>query len=154
MNVLTRPWTHMFDFKGRATRREYWLFILVAYFGLLVLGALMLLISAIFVPLEELTSPAAPTSPASPAAEALGALFGLLVLAYMIAWFIASLSVSVRRLHDHDKSGWFLLIGLFPLFGWIFSLVMMLIPGNPYENSYGPDPRQGEPLGDTAEIFA
>jgi uncharacterized membrane protein YhaH (DUF805 family) len=143
MNVLTRPWTHIFDYKGRSTRREYWLFMLVYYFGIFAVASVFGLFASATNVIDE----------GGTAENVLGAVLGVVLMVYVVAFFMAALSLSVRRLHDHDKTGWLLLITLFPLVGWIFSLIMMLTPGNDYENSYGPDPRQGEPLGDTAEVF-
>lgn len=140
MNVLTRPWTHIFDYKGRSTRREFWLFILLFYASFLLLGFFI---------------GVAAGAGAISADE--GALAGTVIIAswlWMLAWLVPFLSLSVRRLHDHDKSGWFFLIAWFPLFGWLFFLIMMLTPGNDDHNSYGPDPRQGEPLDAAAEVFA
>jgi uncharacterized membrane protein YhaH (DUF805 family) len=51
------------------------------------------------------------------------------------------LSVAVRRVHDHDKSGWMTLLVLVPGIGWIFHLILMCTPGSEGENHYGPDPR-------------
>jgi uncharacterized membrane protein YhaH (DUF805 family) len=58
--------------------------------------------------------------------------------------FIGGLSVGVRRIHDHDKSGWLILLGAIPLIGWILHLILMLTPPTPGENSYGHDPREGD----------
>ena len=143
MNVLTRPWTHIFDYKGRSTRREYWLFILLYYFGIFALASVFGLVASATNLIDE----------GGTAENVMGAVLGIGLLVYFLAFFLAWLSLSVRRLHDHDKSGWFLLLAWVPLVGWIFFLIMMLTTGNDYENSYGPDPRQGEPLGDTAEVF-
>jgi uncharacterized membrane protein YhaH (DUF805 family) len=143
MNILTRPWTHIFDYKGRSTRREYWLFILIYYVGVFgIASAFGLLASATNL-----------IDGGGTAESVLGTILGIVLLVFGVAFFLAWLSLSVRRLHDHDKSGWFLLISWFPVFGWVFFLIMMLTPGNDYENSYGPDPRMGEPLGDRAEVF-
>jgi uncharacterized membrane protein YhaH (DUF805 family) len=123
MRWVTRPWRHAFDFKGRATRREYWLFVLQMYaliFGLL-FGATLFQDSATVAPI----------------------VFTLAGIPSLFI-FIALLSAGVRRLHDHDKSGWMILIAAFPAVGWIFYLIMMLTPPTPGENGYGRDPREGD----------
>jgi uncharacterized membrane protein YhaH (DUF805 family) len=51
------------------------------------------------------------------------------------------LSAAVRRVHDHDKSGWMTLLVLVPGIGWIFYLLLMCTSGSAEENHYGPDPR-------------
>jgi uncharacterized membrane protein YhaH (DUF805 family) len=142
MNILTRPWTHIFDYKGRSTRREYWLFILTFYLLLFAAAIVLgLIAAALGIKVER------------EGEGAFSAVVGVFLGLYTLAALLALLSLSVRRLHDHDKTGWFLLLSWFPLFGWIFFLIMMLTPGNDYENSYGPDPRVREPLGDRAEVF-
>lgn len=66
--------------------------------------------------------------------------FGVIALAI---WVI-SISLSVRRWHDLNKSGWWLLINLIPVLGWIYSLVMLgFMPGDSGSNSYGPPPEEG-----------
>ncbi len=138
MHRLIRPWRHMFDFNGRATRREYWLFQLQWMFlfvaGATLLGAVM-------------------RTYQSPVVVVPGSLIDL---ALTVALCVANLALIVRRLHDHDKSGWFYLVALFPFFGWIFFLIMMLTPGTPGENSYGYDPREGDepPPEEVAAVFS
>ncbi len=58
---------------------------------------------------------------------------------------IPGIAVSVRRLHDTGRSGWWLLIVLVPLIGWIVLLIFMLIDGQPGQNAYGPSPKTGDP---------
>lgn len=53
---------------------------------------------------------------------------------------IGSIMIAIRRLHDLNKSGWFLLIGLIPLINMIFMLYILLIPGTVGDNQYGADP--------------
>ncbi|MDO5017573.1 MAG: DUF805 domain-containing protein [Porphyromonas sp.] len=60
-----------------------------------------------------------------------------------IFFFMPSLAVSVRRLHDIGKSGWWLLIGLIPLIGTLVLLYYYIKEGDHGENRYGPDPKAG-----------
>ena len=55
---------------------------------------------------------------------------------------IPTLAVIVRRLHDIDRTGWWIFINLIPLIGTIVLLVFALTPGTPGSNRYGPDPKQ------------
>lgn len=57
-----------------------------------------------------------------------------------LALFIPSLAVAVRRLHDVGKSGWFYLLCLIPLIGWIWLIVLYCTPGNAEANQYGENP--------------
>jgi uncharacterized membrane protein YhaH (DUF805 family) len=50
---------------------------------------------------------------------------------------LSALSAAVRRMHDTDKSGWMLLLGLIPFVGWIVVLIFALLPGTPNQNRFG-----------------
>jgi len=96
-------------FSGRARRKEFWYFVLFSFLVSLVLNAIDLAIG---------------TS-------------GILGLIYSLAVLIPSLAVSVRRLHDTGRSGWWVLIGLVPLIGLV--LIVFLAAGSqPEDNQYGP----------------
>jgi uncharacterized membrane protein YhaH (DUF805 family) len=138
MHWLIRPWRQMLDFNGRATRREFWLFHLQT-FVLIVLYVVLV---------GEMVR--------GSGSAVLGVLLTLLQLVPLAVIVVASLSVAVRRLHDHDKSGWFYLLTFVPLIGWLFFLFMMLTPGTNGENSYGYDPRDGDqpPAEDVAAVFS
>ena len=107
---------------GRATRREFWLFHL--FFYVVALGLV-------------LTTASILEANGSEAARVLT----LLPFLFFIGMIVPMISVSIRRLHDHDKTGWFLLLSLIPFVGWLFWIFMMVQPGTQGENSYGPDPR-------------
>ena len=109
-------------FSGRARRKEYWMFALVST---LVSIGLMIVDSV---------------SGTFDAASGWGLLSGI----YTLAVLIPSLAVSVRRLHDRDKSGWWLLLALIPLIGAIVLLVWFVMEGEPGENRFGPDPKADE----------
>ena len=137
-NVLTRPWRRCLDFRGRSTRREYWLFYVQAVV-IFVAGSL----------LSEIGQ-------ALGASEAMIGILSIPLLLFILFMVVATLAAGVRRIHDHDKSGWFILLSMVPLFGWIFFLIMMLTPGTPGENSYGYDPREGDrpSLEEVAGVFS
>jgi uncharacterized membrane protein YhaH (DUF805 family) len=99
-------------FRGRATRTEYWVFIL---FHLVVLGGLLALAAW---------------------KEPLTALFSL----YYLGAILPMLALAARRLHDAGYSGWLQLISLIP-FGGIVLLVLLALPGERGPNRHGPDPR-------------
>ena len=63
---------------------------------------------------------------------------------YIIAVLIPSLAVSVRRLHDIGKSGWYYLIGLIPIVGPLILLVWFCTEGERNSNGWGEDPKMGE----------
>jgi uncharacterized membrane protein YhaH (DUF805 family) len=105
-------------FNGRSRRLEYWIFLLV---NMVIVCALTAV---------EAMMGVAVGSPQS----ALTILYGLFV-------FIPELAVSVRRLHDTGRTGWWLLIGLIPFVGWIVLLVFSFQDSQPGENRFGPNPK-------------
>lgn len=109
-------------FTGRARRREYWFFVLfniIVSIALAVIDGMMGSFSG-------------------------GAGMGLLGGLYALGVLIPSIAVSVRRLHDTDRSGWWLLILLIPLIGAIVLLVFMLQDSRPGVNRYGENPKTAE----------
>jgi uncharacterized membrane protein YhaH (DUF805 family) len=110
------------DFSGRARRKEYWMFVLIN-----------MLISIGLLIVDGITG--------TYNAE-LG--WGLLSGIYALAVLIPSIAVGVRRLHDRDKSGWWLLILLIPLIGAIVILVWFILDGHRGDNRFGADPKAGE----------
>lgn len=107
------------NFKGRARREEYWMFVL--FNCLFIIGVAM--ISGTLATLTDTE-----------------AFFGLYVI-YLLGIIIPSIAVVVRRLHDVNKSGWFYFIALIPLIGSIWLLVLLLTEGDKGPNQYGPNPK-------------
>jgi len=89
------------DFNGRATRSEYWYFVLFYIIIAIVLG---MLDTFVVNPMMGMS--------ATDAAQG-----GILQMIFALALIIPSIAVGVRRLHDIGKSGWLMLIGLIPLLG-------------------------------------
>lgn len=58
-----------------------------------------------------------------------------------LAWFIVSLRICAQRLHDLNWSAWMLLLHLVPVANLVLTLMMLLMPGTPGPNKYGPPPR-------------
>ena len=67
-----------------------------------------------------------------------------------LALFVPGIAVQVRRFHDQDRSGWFVLLSFVPYVGGLILLVFMCLPGTVGPNRFGPDPK-GENLSD---VFA
>ena len=107
-------------FGGRSRRMEYWYFVLFNIIVSIVLGVIDGLLG---------------TSGSYAGAGLLSGIYGLAVL-------IPSLAVTVRRLHDTDRTGWWILIALVPLIGVIVLLVFALLEGTPGDNQYGPNPKE------------
>ncbi len=107
-------------FSGRARRKEYWMFGLFYLIFAIVLGIIDGILGI--------------------GGEDGGLLSGL----YVLAMLIPSIAVTIRRLHDTDHSGWWLLIGLVPLIGGIILLIFTLQDSQSGENQYGPNPKSAE----------
>jgi uncharacterized membrane protein YhaH (DUF805 family) len=67
-------------------------------------------------------------------------------LAVMLALLVPSLAVTFRRLHDTNRRGWWILIGLIPLIGAVVLFIFYLLDGTPGPNRFGPDPKGREPI--------
>src|SRR5437763_10421794 len=100
------------EFSGRARRREYWMFVLINF----LIGCGLAVIGALVSNLSFLS------------------------WIYSLAVLVPGIAVSVRRLHDTGRSGWWLLIGLIPLIGLIVLIVFFASDGEPGDNEYGPHP--------------
>ena len=120
LDILTNKFA---DFNGRARRKEYWMWTLYC--------TIILLISMVFDNLFGLTFELL--------GEDLG--YGWLYLIFGIIQFIPGLAVVVRRLHDVGKSGWYYLIILIPLIGFIWILVLLCTDGVEEENKWGTNPK-------------
>jgi uncharacterized membrane protein YhaH (DUF805 family) len=97
------------NFSDRAGRREYWMFVLF-----------YLVISIVLSVIDSITG-----------VPVLGFLFSLALL-------VPGIAVTIRRLHDTDRSGWWILVALVPFVGFIVLLVLMVLPGSPESNQFGP----------------
>lgn len=71
----------------------------------------------------------------------IGGAYGPLTVIFFLAIIVPSIAVQVRRFHDQDKSGWFVLIGLIPLLGGLIVLVFMCLEGTRGPNRFGRDPK-------------
>ena len=121
------------DFSGRARRREYWMFVLINVVILIVLSLIDTLLG---------TGGFRVTSGGGSfyAANSLGLLSGL----YTLAVLLPSIAVTVRRLHDTDRTGWWILLGFIPIIGGIVLLVFYVLEGTRGPNRFGPDPKTVE----------
>jgi uncharacterized membrane protein YhaH (DUF805 family) len=106
-------------FVGRARQVEFWWFFLIN---------LLITIALAFV--DQLTGTLNPEGG-----------YGLLSGLYTLGVIFPTLAVSVRRLHDIGRSGWWLLIGLIPVVGTIILLALFILEGTPGPNRFGADPR-------------
>lgn len=154
MEWATLPLKKYAEFTGRSRRKEYWMYVLL----LIVVGVVIGVVEGVL-----------------GLARMVGGLYGPLSLLFALATFVPSLAVGVRRLHDTDRSGWWLLIGYGPmllaillpflgmagvglamivmivaLIGFVVLLIFMVLEGTRGTNQYGPDPKAE----DVATTFA
>lgn len=131
MEYMLMPFRRYFDFAGRSRRKEYWMF---ALFNFIIIA----IFTTVLLALGFSIDPYGATS----GGPVTWVLFGILGL-YSLFVLIPSIAVQVRRFHDQDKSGWFVLINFVPYIGGLIVLVFMLFEGTRGPNRYGPDPKEG-----------
>ncbi len=122
-------------FRGRARRREYWLWQL---FLILLFGALAAWLIAVAGPIPPGSTPEEVTAILEAATGA--TLPKMLIGLASLGLFLPSLAVSVRRLHDSDKSGWWLLLNITAIGGLVL-LIFYLLDGTRGPNKHGEDPK-------------
>ena len=105
------------DFKGRASRSEFWWFFLFN-----------ILVQIVATILDGILGMGGPQS------------IGLIAPIASLALLLPAIAVGVRRLHDRDMSGWWMLIMFFPLIGGIALLIICAMKGTEGDNRFGPDP--------------
>lgn len=111
MNYYFEAWKKYAVFNGRARRKEYWIFFLFNILIAVVLGAI-----------EGFTGINSESDES------------ILYSIYQLAILLPSLAVGVRRMHDVNKSGWYILVP-------VYNLILFCTDGTKGENKYGPDPR-------------
>lgn len=112
MNYYIDCWKKYITFSGRARRKEFWMFVL---FNII----------------------------ASCVASVIDKVLGTMMISslYSLAALLPGLAVCARRLHDTDRSGWWMLIALVPVVGVIVLLVFECLDSTPGENRFGPNPK-------------
>lgn len=133
MNWMLLPLKRYAQFSGRARPKEFWMFFL---FILICLIALSFIEAALGLGTSERWAVREGWN-ASAGFRNSG---GPLTVLFLLAIFIPYLAVAVRRLHDTDRSGWWLLIGLIPFIGSLILLIFFVMGGTRGPNRFGPDP--------------
>ena len=101
------------SFSGRARRTEYWMFFLVYFVIALVIGVV----------------------------EGLLSIGGYLTGMFALVHLLPSIAVTVRRLHDTNRTGWWAALALVPIVGPLVLLYFAVLPGDLQPNNYGPNPK-------------
>ncbi|WP_436858968.1 DUF805 domain-containing protein [Citrobacter tructae] len=104
-------------FNGRARRKEYWMFVLINMIVSIVLNVIQ---------------------------SVIGLEIPWISIIYMLGVMLPSIGVAIRRLHDTDRSGWWLLISFIPVVGTIVLIVFLCQNGTAGNNRFGADPKAGQ----------
>ena len=140
MEWMILPLKRYFDFGGRSRRKEYWMFVLftvIAGIAAAIVDNLLGYGSSFRYATSDAVGAGVSSSGPVNAIVSLGL-------------FIPSLSVAFRRLHDTDRSAWWLLLVFVPILGWIALLVFYCQEGTRGPNRFGPDPKGA----DLKEVFS
>ena len=121
MNWYLDAWKNYINFQGRSRRKAYWMFVLFNIIAAVLAGVLDGLLGL-------------------GGESGYGPISGL----YSLAVFLPGLALAVRRLHDTGRTGWWMLIGLIPVIGWIVLLVFFVTDSQPGSNQYGPNPKEAQ----------
>ena len=117
--ILTQNYS---NFNDRARRSEYWMFVLFNIIVEIILSAIGAIL--VYVLKNQIIS------------------FSLLSL-YSLIIFIPGLALTIRRLHDTGKSGWYILVALIPIVGGIIVLYFLVQDSQQEQNEYGISPKYG-----------
>lgn len=120
LDYMLMPLRRYADFQGRSRRKEYWFFVL----GVVIVAIILDIIERIV-----------------GLSGSVGGVYGPLMVIFFLAILVPSIAVQVRRFHDQDKSGWFVLLALIPFIGGLIVLVFMFLEGTRGPNRFGPDPK-------------
>jgi len=133
-DAIKSGFSNYVNFQGRARRSEYWFWQLFYW----------LVIIAFSIPVGMTAE--------SSNGDVFSGFAGILLILFILATWLPSFAMTVRRLHDSGKSGWLVLLNIIPYIGAIILFIMMLFDSAPEENQYGPNPKDLN--GIDKEIFA
>jgi uncharacterized membrane protein YhaH (DUF805 family) len=116
-------------FNGRARRKEYWYWYLFNF------------IISIFISVVSFVISYSTGTETDTGMGWFGLFIYLVFIIYSLGVIIPNLAVTVRRLHDTNRSGWWYFISLIPFIGGLLLLIYLIEDGTPGDNQYGPDPK-------------
>lgn len=143
--------TDWFSFRGRARRSEYWLKFSLVTIPALILG-FVIMVALVYTAAEQMVYSSSFSSSLTNMPEGLSLKCDILAVILGVAVFFLLLPVTVRRLHDRNMSGWwvllFWLLSALPFVGWIVPIVSLVIigclAGTVGPNQFGADPKAKE----------
>lgn len=122
---MLAPFRRFADFRGRARRKEFWWFAVLA-----------VLLGSVAGTADPLLGPGRAVDVIAGTIRV-----GMAASLLSLLLFVPSLAVAVRRLHDTGRSGWWFLIVFVPLIGWLILLMFYFGDGERGPNRFGPDPK-------------
>jgi uncharacterized membrane protein YhaH (DUF805 family) len=125
MNWVLEVFNKYAEFNGRARRKEYWYFYLFNFIVSIVISVIGQVMA--YQSDNESTS--------------LSIIYSVVVILYSLILVLPQWAVTVRRLHDTNRSGWWILIQLIPIIGAIITLIYLIEDSTPGDNQYGPNPK-------------
>ena len=129
LKVMTQNYA---NFSGRARRMEYWMFFLVYA---LLSGSITAVVMGLDWVVDFVTR--------GRWADSFSLEAGLTLGVFALVHLLPSIAVTVRRLHDTNRSGWWQLVSLVPVVGGLVMLVLYLLSGTPGANRFGEPPAAG-----------
>lgn len=120
----------LFVVKGRAQRSEYWWFFLAQQLIIYIMSVILNII-IIFFSLIDINNDDA---------ELVVIIMAICIFILFLAMIVPAITSAIRRLHDINFRGWWLLLSLIPFFGGIALLIMLALPGTKGDNIFGTDP--------------
>lgn len=130
MEAVRSGFSKYVTFSGRARRSEFWFWTLFA-----------IIISVVAMLVDGMIFPDLMTAQVTDAGASFQSQGGPISLVVSLGLLLPGLAMAVRRLHDTDRSGWWLLIGLIPLIGLIVLIVWYVTEGTKGPNRFGADPK-------------
>jgi uncharacterized membrane protein YhaH (DUF805 family) len=121
MEWYLKVWKQYAVFRGRARRKEYWMFLLIYWLTLLVAYGLSFALTSV--------------------SSILGGIISSLIGLYSLALLVPSIAVLVRRLHDVGKGGGWIFIYFVPVVGIFWLLILLVTDSEIGENRFGPNPK-------------
>jgi len=124
MDWMLMPYRRYVDFSGRSQRKEFWMFYLLVVIVYVVAAILMSMGAPTVDPVTGVVS----------GGGAMATLGSAILGIFWLGTIVPYIAVAVRRMHDQDRSGWWILVP-------IASLIFLFIDGTPGPNRFGPDPK-------------
>lgn len=115
----------LFSLEGRISRSTYWLKFFLPY--------MVVYMVAVYLDMQQIQAQIQANPDAVPSIGMYSTIFSLLML-------YPSIAVGVKRCHDRNRTGWFLLISLIPLVNLWVMVELLFLKGTDGQNEYGADP--------------